>query len=166
MFYTIYKTTNEVNGRYYIGKHKTKNLNDNYLGSGKLLKMAIEKYGIENFKKDILFIFDNEDEMNNKEHELVVISEETYNLCPGGNGGFSFINESGISKFKGKTHSDETKQKISEFRKGKPTNIGKEPWNKGKKNIYSEEHLNKLRKPRSEETKRKISETLKNKLRG
>jgi hypothetical protein len=66
------------------------------MGSGILITRAIEKYGIENFHKEILHIFDNEDEMNAKEKELVVISEDTYNLCPGGKGGFGYINRLGL----------------------------------------------------------------------
>lgn len=92
MFYTIYKITNLINGKYYIGKHQTKRLDDGYMGSGKVLKHAIKKYGIENFKKEILHIFDNEQEMNAKEKELVVVNEQTYNLNEGGKGGFSYIN--------------------------------------------------------------------------
>ena len=92
MFYTVYKITNILNGKYYIGKHQTSNLDDGYMGSGKYLWQDITKYGIEYFKKEILFIFDNEEEMNAKEREIVVISEETYNLCDGGQGGFGYIN--------------------------------------------------------------------------
>lgn len=95
-FYTIYKTTNTVNNKIYIGKHQTTKLDDDYIGSGKLLKRAINKYGIENFKKEILHVFDNERDMNDKEKELVtekfVLQETNYNLCVGGAGGFSYIN--------------------------------------------------------------------------
>ena len=93
MFYTIYKITNKINNIYYIGKHQTTDLNDEYMGSGKLIKRAFKKYGKENFVKEILHIFDNEEDMNNKEKELVVLSEETYNLCEGGKGGFGYINK-------------------------------------------------------------------------
>ena len=96
MFYTIYKTTNNINGKYYIGKHKTRDLDDNYLGSGTMLKRAIKKHGINNFVKEYLFIFDNEEDMNNKEAELVseeFIKEDTnYNLALGGRGSWSYAN--------------------------------------------------------------------------
>lgn len=97
MYFTVYKITNNINNKYYIGKHQTNNLDDCYMGSGKILRYAIKKYGIENFTKEILFVFDNEQEMNDKEKELVVVSEETYNLCEGGKGGFSFINSNGLN---------------------------------------------------------------------
>lgn len=96
MFYTIYKVTNNLNGKIYIGKHQTRNLDDGYMGSGKHLKYAIKKYGLENFTKEILHVFDNEVDMNAKEAELVTedfLKEDTnYNLCPGGQGGWGYIN--------------------------------------------------------------------------
>ena len=97
MFYTIYKITNNLDGKYYIGKHQTKDLDDGYMGSGKLLKRATKKHGIENFTKEILHVFDNEQEMNDKEKELVILSEESYNLCEGGKGGFGYINSNGLT---------------------------------------------------------------------
>ena len=47
--YMIYKITNTINGKIYIGKHKCDDLDDGYFGSGKRLWIAINKYGLENF---------------------------------------------------------------------------------------------------------------------
>ena len=92
MFYTIYKITNKINEKFYIGMHQTGNVDDGYMGSGKRIKAAIKKYGVGSFTKEILHIFDNEKDMKNKEKELVVINEMSYNLCEGGKGGFGYIN--------------------------------------------------------------------------
>ena len=97
MFYTIYKITNNINQKHYIGMHKTNNLDDGYMGSGILIRRAIEKYGKENFNKEILYAFDNELDMRNKEKELVVLSENSYNLLEGGKGGFGFINSRNLN---------------------------------------------------------------------
>lgn len=71
MYYTIYKTTNNLTNEYYIGQHKTDKLDDGYLGSGAGLLDNIKKYGTENFTKEILFIYDDEQKMNEKEIELI-----------------------------------------------------------------------------------------------
>lgn len=100
MFYTIYRTTNLIDNKIYIGKHQTENLEDNYLGSGKYLLRAIKKYGRKTFIREILFVFDNEQDMNSKEKELVTEEfcsrEDTYNICPGGTGGWGYVNNNGL----------------------------------------------------------------------
>lgn len=96
-FYTVYKTTNCINGKTYIGKHKTRDLNDDYLGSGKMLKNAIKKYGKENFQKEILFVFNTEIEANQAEEMLVEMGPQSYNLKRGGEGGFDYILANGLN---------------------------------------------------------------------
>lgn len=89
--YLIYRIENQINGRYYIGQHQTENPLDKYMGSGKILNQAFNKYGLSSFVKTILFDFDNFEDMNNKEIELVQLSncypydQMSYNLKPGGN---------------------------------------------------------------------------------
>jgi len=79
--------------------HQTTDLGDGYLGSGTVLRKAIKKYGADFFRKEILYVFDNAEEMFAKEQELVtedVISDPmSYNLDCGGKGGWDFVNRSG-----------------------------------------------------------------------
>ena len=69
--YLIYKITNNLNGKIYIGKHKTENIDDGYMGSGTVIIRAIKKYGVENFTKEILFDVYGEDLMNFLEEAIV-----------------------------------------------------------------------------------------------
>ncbi len=142
MKYFIYKTTNIINSKYYIGVHQTKNLDDGYLGSGKYLQNAIRKNGKDNFERIIFETFDSSDAMFLKEKSIIteemINDPNCYNLAPGGTGGSMKQNRKSfkgphseetkaiISKkakewadthdnpFKGKTHSKETRKIISE----------------------------------------------------
>lgn len=103
MYYIIYQTTNLINNKRYIGYHSTDNLDDGYLGSGKILKQSIEKNGVDNFKREILYVFPSKHEALQKEKELVnedfVQREDTYNMKVGGEGGWDHTyNDPEISK--------------------------------------------------------------------
>lgn len=132
MYYLIYKISNNVNGKFYIGCHKTKNKNDGYMGSGVALRRAYDKYGIENFTKEILFECGSSEEMFEKEKDLVEIGSHTYNLMEGGHGGFSHIVERG----KNINHNWSDYRKTDAFkasqRKGFENGIGKEGFVKPK----------------------------------
>jgi len=94
--YLIYKTTNLINNKFYIGAHETINVNDGYLGSGILLNKAIKKYGIENFKKEILKEFNNSSEMYEEEKNIVekfLGNPLCYNINSGGSGGWDYVNK-------------------------------------------------------------------------
>lgn len=123
LIYTIYKVTNLINQKYYIGAHSTHNIDDNYLGSGKAIQTAIKKYGKHNFIKQIMFICSSEEEMFIKEkqvvNEQVVNDPLSYNMTLGGNGGWSHVDSSGLNN---PMHRDEVKKKVKESWKANPVN--------------------------------------------
>ena len=85
----VYKTTNQVNSKFYYGVHRTNDLNDGYIGSGKRLKDAIKHYGREKFTREIIKYFDTFDAALAYEREIVTheLVENTmrYNMTIGGN---------------------------------------------------------------------------------
>lgn len=93
--YTVYKITNNLNNKIYIGAHYQKDNEDtySYMGSGIQITRAIKKYGKNNFTKDILFIYDNREDMYAKEVELVnedfYKNQNNYNMTIGGSGGYN-----------------------------------------------------------------------------
>jgi hypothetical protein len=99
MFHYVYQIENLINGKTYVGKHSTENLDDGYMGSGKLLNQAIKKHGIENFRKHVVKMCESSEEAFDLEREIVneqfVADENTYNLKLGGHGGsdWSYVND-------------------------------------------------------------------------
>lgn len=147
MFHIVYKITNNMNGKFYIGIHSTANINDGYMGSGKIIKRAIKQHGIDNFKKEILFIFDTRDEALLKEQELVtedlVTNDNCYNLVLGGGDAPHCPGEK--NGMYGRTHTEEARRKMSEVNIGHSRNKGI---------------------PKTEEHKRNLSKSLKGKMVG
>lgn len=87
-YHYFYKITNNINNHFYYGVHNTNNLDDGYMGSGKRLHYAYEKYGIENFTKEILKFFDSSEEAFMYEAEVVneqlIKDDNCYNIQQGG----------------------------------------------------------------------------------
>ena len=133
----MYKTINLINNKIYIGVHVTNDINDSYMGSGKLLKAAIKKYGIENFKREILYTFQNPEEMFNKEKEIVneefIKRDDVYNIKLGGNGGWYNLNY-GEQKHLNKRFNSEYQSKISGVKK----------FTKNQRRQYSKKGIEKL----------------------
>lgn len=163
----IYKTTNLVNGKIYIGKACGRNATNNYLGSGLLIKRAINRYGKERFKRVIVDVCESRKDQNNKEAFWIKFYNAQnkcigYNIADGGQGGNTTLNHldcktiylkialKAKERYKdkqkhpmyGTKHSEVARLKIS---KGL---IGRTPWNKGKVGLQFH----------SEETRRKMSE--------
>jgi len=156
--YVIYKTINTVNNKYYIGKHATNSLDDGYLGSGKLLSLAVKKYGKDNFLREILYTFNTLDELNSKEREIitedVINDKNSYNITLGGQGGNlgPVVNEKigkTMSKIlTGKSKSKKHKDAISE------STIGHDVTNETRKKIGNS--VSQLMKQMDEHTRRTV----------
>lgn len=147
MYFYLYKITNLINNKIYIGVHKTDNINDGYMGSGKIIVSAIKKYGIENFKKEILEYFDTSDKMFEREKEIVneefLSDPDVYNLRRGGTGGFNYINKIGLQKVARKNAN-----KTLELKYGKDflSLLGKKGTSVQKENGQLEHSINRIKK--------------------
>lgn len=118
MYGFIYITTNHINGKKYIGQKKYDKYGhwENYLGSGIYLTRAIEKYGVENFSKEIIEECESKELLNERETHWIsfynaVDSDDFYNIASGGDGGntISGYNDEQLKKYC---------QKLSKVRKG------------------------------------------------
>ena len=113
-YHILYRVTNKLNYMEYVGIHSTINIKKSrYIGSGKLLKEDIKKYGRTNFVFQIIEFFDSREKAKLKEKKIVneqfVERKDTYNIALGGGGGGSY----------GKPHSEETKRKMRNSLKGR-----------------------------------------------
>lgn len=183
----IYRIRNKINGKTYIGQHKYKKLNDRYMGSGVLLAKAKNKYGIENFEKEILEFDIPNVELANDWEQMYILFERAkgkaeYNIANGGLGHIGNHSEETKKKMSktrtGRKHSEEWKKHISESLKGRSIseetrkkisdkNKGQKSWNKGKK--MSDDFRKKCSESHkgihpTEETRRKRSEALKGRV--
>jgi hypothetical protein len=90
-YHIVYKTTNTINNKIYVGIHSTNNLEDSYLGSGWVLKDAIKKYGRDKFNRELLYVYTTRKEAIKMESIIVdkefIKRKDTYNLALGGMGG-------------------------------------------------------------------------------
>ena len=200
MYGYIYKTTNLIDNKIYIGKKKGE-FTEKYKGSGKYLRNAVNKYGVENFKVEIIEYCETLEEQNEKEKYWIDYyrsqNAEIYNIANGGDGGdifsclpqeqlqeikdyISYCSKNGICGNKGKHFSQEHKQKLSDAHKGikrtqeqiekhRQAILGKPAWNKGL--TKDDPRVAKYyRQPgtykHSEETRNKISNNCKGKLKG
>lgn len=150
-----YKITNLINGKMYIGKHTQEfGFIDDYMGSGKIIKKSIDKYGLENFKKDILEFHESSEEAYEAEAHLItkdiVESDLYYNVVYGG---------------KGFAHGDKHTLygKVLVEKDGSRYYISKDDYYSGsyKSHLcgkkHSEESKEKMRKPKSDMHKENIS---------
>ena len=142
----IYKITNKINGKIYIGKNK--NDRDNYYGSGRLIKRTIKKYGINNFVRENIDFTTLISELNEKEQFWIDYYNSTnlligYNISKGGDGGDNFTNNPNKEIIRkrycertgnkngmfGRHHTPDALEKMCLKKKGQGK--GRSPWNKG-----------------------------------
>ena len=160
-FYYLYKITNNINQHFYYGIHCTNNLNDGYMGSGKILHQAYEKYGIENFTKEIIKFCNSLQEASNLEKEVVnkemINNPNCYNIILGG----YFISEEQlkeIGEFNSKNQNGKNNSQFGKcwiYKENESLFINKddldkylfEGWIKGRK-IKNSENINKCNSSR------------------
>lgn len=155
----IYKITNIVTGKIYIGKDEASRAD--YYGSGKLLRRSIEKYGKENHTKEILE--EVSDRMLLREREKYWIKQYNttdrtigYNISKGGDGGDTFTNN---------PHKEEVRRKISESLKNRifteehKFNL-KHNHRGGQLEVRQKISMAKKGKPKTQEHKSKIADTV------
>ena len=152
MIYYIYCITNNLNNKTYIGqrkcpKNKFPETDTKYMGSGKIILQAFEKYGMQNFSKSILAVAHTKENIDILEKVFIALyraeGKAEYNIANGGDGGITYEwteeRKQRLSNMeKEKIFSEDTRIKISDAMKGdKNHNYGKQWFNNGIKNVLS-----------------------------
>jgi group I intron endonuclease len=165
----IYKTTNLVNNKVYIGKSE-KPFNSKYLGSGILLHKAILKYGISNFKVELIEYCDSLNQLNTREkYWILKYLKNSYNLAEGGTGGWTTknYNSTRLKKYKEKLSSSQKGRIVSSYTKEKLSKINKNRFC-GNRETISESLKKVWADPQSAynslEYRRKLSDSAKNRV--
>lgn len=131
-FYLVYKTTHNPTGKFYIGRHSTNKIDDDYFGSGVKITRMLNKYGKEQFTKEIIKICETPNEMIELEVEeirKVFDNDLCLNLMIGDprfTGGIEFSEETKqkMSVSKKKTHNTpEVRERLSEAQKRRSKEI-------------------------------------------
>lgn len=176
-YHYIYKTTNIITGSFYIGRHSTNNLRDDYKGSGKRLKREFKKYGRKSFISEILYFCSSFVDLVNLEKSIVnfklLEDPKCINIVTGGlspiligknNPNYNrkltkkqreFLSKmakarvGALNPFYGKKHSKKTKKLFSKIASSR---IGK------KNPFFGKTHTNKTKKLISDKIKRKYKE--------
>lgn len=159
----IYKTTNLINGKFYVGKDERNK--PSYLGSGIKLNRAIRKYGRENFVKEVIEVCSTKEELNEREKYWIKetkAQELGYNIADGGWGGNTISEENKeriLNGFKGGKHTPETRERIRKTREEKKKqNPDAYKMSKENRELMSKVHKGKVH---TEEWKRNHSEKMK-----
>lgn len=163
MIYIIYKTTNLINGKIYVGQHNT-SADDGYLGSGVLLKKSINKYSRESFNREIIE-YCTSSNVNDREIFWIAelsATENGYNIAAGGGGCRGVCRYGEENSNYGNRWSDELRKKVADKRKTLGLSKGENNPRYGKGNeligelnpFYGKRHIC--------DTKKKISEKCKN----
>ena len=152
MYGIIYKTTSLIDGNTYIGQTIVKgHYLKSYLGSGKIIKQAITKYGKESFERETLCECESQEQLDRMERLYIALLKPDYNIDLGGRG-IGKRSEETIEKMRqaniGKKHTEEHKRKISEAGKGRKP-VFTEEWKRKiseakKGTVLTEKHKKKL----------------------
>lgn len=166
-FHYIYRITNKLNGKFYIGMHSTDDLEDGYFGSGTRLCRSINKYGKENHEMEILEHYFSRENLAAREAEIIneefLSNPQCMNIRFGGEGGWDHVHKSRSNlespKMKEYLHSPENLIKLELGRTSESRSKGSKTLWETKRELMVETSRKNVSKTLSDEAKSKRKET-------